>query len=401
MEQTANTLKRILFVDDDPNVLTGLRNVLRTKRREWDMVFANGPEEALANLAKGSFDVVVSDMRMPRMDGATLLAKVKEMQPWAVRMILSGQTELESAMKSVFVAHMFLSKPCDPVLLQSVVDRACRLNAILRSDELRAIAGKVQMLPAAPKTYVALNGAMLVPTCSVASLVQIIERDVGLCAKLLQLVNSAFFGLPKKISSLNETVTYRITTIRNLALALETFSSAAENAGLSQGELASLQNHSLLTGQIAQQIEARTTKKSEGAFLAGVLHEVGWLVNVTNVPGHDPCSASERALLGAYLLGLWGLPHAIIEAVAYHGEPRLVPHATFELVDIIYIADRLASEARGTRAEEQKLDLAYLAGLGIDEARLAGMRAMAEEAAGPTVEDSERKTVGESREERT
>ena len=389
-------------MDDDPNVLTGLRNVLRTKRREWDMVFAIGPEEALANLAKGSFDVVVSDMRMPRMDGATLLAKVKEMQPWAVRMILSGQTELESAMKSVFVAHMFLSKPCDPALLQSVVDRACRLNDILRSDELRAIAGKVQMLPAAPKTYVALNGAMMVPTCSVASLVQIIERDVGLCAKLLQLVNSAFFGLPKRISSLNETVTYLgITTIRNLALALETFSSAAENAGLSQGELAALQDHSLLTGQIARKIEAKTTKKWEGAFLAGVLHEVGWLVDVKTVPGHDPCSASERALLGAYLLGLWGLPHAIMEAVAYHREPHLVPHATFELVDIIYIADHLASEARGTGADEQKLDLVYLAGLGMDEAQLVGMRAMAEEAAGPAVGDLEGKTVGESREDLT
>ena len=151
-------------MDDDPNVLTGLRNVLRTKRREWDMVFAIGPEEALAKLAEGPFDVVVSDMRMPRMDGATLLARVKEMQPSAVRMILSGQTELESAMKSVFIAHMFLSKPCDPTLLQQVVDRACRLQAILNSDELRASAGKVEMLPAAPKTYVALNAALMAPS---------------------------------------------------------------------------------------------------------------------------------------------------------------------------------------------------------------------------------------------
>ena len=103
MGQTANTLKRILFVDDDPNVLVGLRNVLRSKRREWDMVFSIGPEEALAKLAEAPFDVVVSDMRMPRMDGATLLGKVKELQPQAVRMILSGQTELESVMKSVFI----------------------------------------------------------------------------------------------------------------------------------------------------------------------------------------------------------------------------------------------------------------------------------------------------------
>jgi HD-like signal output (HDOD) protein/ActR/RegA family two-component response regulator len=389
MDQTASALKRILFVDDDPNVLTGLRNVLRSKRREWEMVFAIGPEEALANLAKGSFDVVVSDMRMPRMDGATLLAKVKELQPWAVRMILSGQTELESTMKSVFVAHVFLSKPCDPALLQSVVDRACRLNAILRSDDLRAAAGKVQMLPAAPKTYVALNGAMMVPTCSVATLVQIIERDVGLCAKLLQLVNSAFFGLTKRISSLSDTVTYLgITTIRNLALALETFSSAAESSGLSEAKLAALQAHSLLTGQIAQQIAAAATNKVEGAFLAGVLHEVGWLVHVKSSSRCDPGSPCERALLGAYLLGLWGLPHAIMEAVAYHEEPQLIAHSAFELVDIVYVADHLAREVRGVGDDDRKLDLGYLAGLGIDEAQIAGMRGIAEMAAGTITDDS-------------
>jgi HD-like signal output (HDOD) protein len=383
MGETAKTLKRILFVDDDANVLTGLRNVLRTKRREWDMVFAIGPDEALANLAKGSFDVVVSDMRMPRMDGATLLAKVKELQPWAVRMILSGQTELESAMKSVFVAHMFLSKPCDPALLQSVVDRACRLNAILRSDELRAIAGKVQMLPSAPKTYVALNGALAAPTCSVATLVQIIERDVGLSAKLLQLVNSAFFGLPKRISSLNDTVTYLgFSTIKNLALALETFSAASQTSGLSEANLVALQDHSLLTGQLAQQIEANMMKQAEGAFLAGVLHEVGWLVNVKMTLGQAPISSVERSLLGAYLLGLWGLPHAIMEAVAYHQEPHLVPHSTCELVDVIYIADHLATEVRGTGTDEKELEIAYLAGIGIDKAKLADMRILAEKAAG-------------------
>jgi len=389
MGQTASTLKRILFVDDDPNVLTGLRNVLRTKRREWDMVFAIGPDEALAKVAEGPFDVVVSDMRMPRMDGATLLSKVKQIQPKAVRMILSGQTELESVMKSVFIAHMFLSKPCDPALLQQVVDRACRLQAILGSDELRAEAGKVEMLPAAPKTYVALNEALMAPNCSVAAVARIIERDVGLCAKLLQLVNSAFFGLPRKISSLGETVTYLgIVTIKNLALALETFSTAAGSSGLSEAALLDLQSHSLLTGQIARQIEAKDPKKAEESFLAGVLHEVGWLVKPTATSGPNPASPVDRTLLGAYLLGLWGLPHPIMEAVAYHKEPHLLAHSAFELVDLIYVADHLATEMASRTGVEQKLDLAYLAALGIDEARLSQMRAVAEKVAQATKDDS-------------
>jgi HD-like signal output (HDOD) protein len=389
MGQTANTLKRILFVDDDSNVLTGLRNVLRSKRREWDMVFAIGPEEALAKLAGGPFDVVVSDMRMPRMDGATLLSRVKQLQPRAVRMILSGQTELESAMKSVFIAHMFLSKPCDPTLLQQVVDRACRLQAILNSDELRASAGKVEMLPAAPKTYVALNAALMAPNCSVTTVARIIERDIGLCAKLLQLVNSAFFGLPRRISSLAETVTYLgIVTIKNLALALETFSTAAGSSGLSEAALQALQNHSLLTGQIARHIEAKDAKKAEEAFLAGVLHEVGRLVKTKPVPAQNPGSPIDRSLLGAYLLGLWGLPHPIMEAVAYHKEPHLLAHATAELVDVVYIADNFATVMGTGGTAEQELDLAYLSGIGIDEARLSEMRAVAEKVARAAVDDS-------------
>jgi HD-like signal output (HDOD) protein len=395
MEPAENKLKRILFVDDDPNVLTGLRNVLRSRRREWDMVFAIGPEEALAKLAETPFDVVVSDMRMPRMDGAALLTKVKQLQPRAVRLILSGQTELESVLKSVFIAHMFLSKPCDPDLLQRVVDRACRLQAILGSDELRAIAGKVEMLPAAPKTYVALNEALMAPNCSVTAVTRIIERDVGLCAKLLQLVNSAFFGLQRRISSLAETVTYLgISTIKNLAMALETFSSAAESSGLSEAALLAMQNHSLLTGQIARQIEAKKGKKTEEAFLAGVLHEVGWLVKVKDKPGQSPAVTVDRTLLGAYLLGLWGLPHPIMEAVAYHKEPRLLAHSAFELVDIIYIADHFASEMGAKGTVEQKLDLAYLASIGIDAAKLSEMRALAEKVARTTADDSSEERHG-------
>jgi HD-like signal output (HDOD) protein len=220
--------------------------------------------------------------------------------------------------------------------------------------------------------------------------VQIIERDVGLSAKLLQLVNSAFFGLPKRISSLTDTVTYLgFATIKNLALALETFSAAAKTSGLSEARLMALQQHSLLTGQIAQQIDAKATKKTEGAFLAGVLHEVGSLLEVKQTPEEALFEPVERALLGAYLLGLWGLPHAIIEAVAYHKQPQLVAHSAFELVDIIYVADHLATEAQSGGTADQSLDLDYLRGIGVDDRQLAAMRTMAEKAAGTILKDSE------------
>jgi HD-like signal output (HDOD) protein len=377
---TATAMKRILFVDDEPNVLAGLRNALRSQRRQWDMVFALGPEEALAQIAASSFDVVVSDMRMPRMDGAELLREIKLRQPKAVRVILTGQTEQESVLRSVFIAHMFLSKPCEPSLLKHVVDRACRLNAVLNSEELRAAAGRVETLPAAPRTYVELNRVLTKVDCSVRQVSQIIEHDVGLCAKILQLVNSAFFGLPRRVVSLDDAVTYLGTlTIKNLALALEAFSSAEGRCDLATPDLLALEDHSLLVGQVARQINTRDRIKAEEAFLAGLLHEVGCLVRLEGNSSSEK-DAVDRALLGAYLLGLWGLPHPIIEAVAYHHDPRLVTHSTFDIVDAVYVAHHLVAEEKKTATTE--LDLDYLAAVGITKTDIDRMRAFAAQIAG-------------------
>jgi HD-like signal output (HDOD) protein/ActR/RegA family two-component response regulator len=372
---TANAMKRILFVDDEPNVLAGLRNALRPQRHQWDMLFALGPDEALAKIAETPFDVVVSDMRMPHMDGAALLREIKQRQPHAVRMILTGQTEQESVLKSVFIAHVFLSKPCEPDLLKRVVDRACHLNALLHSEELCVAAGRVDMLPAAPKTYIELNETLTKPNCSVKDVAKVIERDVGLCAKILQLVSSAFFGLSRKVVSLEEALTYLGTlTIRNLAMALEAFSAVERSCDLSNVELIALQYHSLLAGQIARRIDTRDKGKAEEAFLAGVLHEVGWLVKVEDNEAADR-KAIDRALLGAYLLGLWGLPHPITEAVAYHRTPHLVAHSTFEVVDAIYIAHHLAEEQMGKAPAE--LDLDYLAHIGVTKNDIDRFRGIA------------------------
>jgi HD-like signal output (HDOD) protein len=245
------------------------------------------------------------------------------------------------------------------------------------------------MLPAAPKTYVALNEALIQDSCSVATVASIIERDVGLCAKLLQLVNSAFFGLPRRISSLTETVTYLgVSTIKNLALALETFSNAAQSSGLSESAILALQSHSLLTGQIARKVGAKDAKIAEEAFLAGVLHDVGWLLKVKDTSGLDGGTPADRALLGAYLLGLWGLSHPIIEAVAYHNEPNLLAHSSLELVDIIYISHNLANELGGVPTARQDLDCTYLASIGVDQARLSEMRMAAEKVTSAAAADS-------------
>lgn len=146
-------MKRVLFVDDEPNILEGLRTLLRRHRRQWEMTFAVGGPAALELLKTENFDVVVSDMRMPEVDGAALLAHVQRQQPRTVRIVLSGHTELEAALRAIPVAHQFLSKPCDAAELENVVERACALQSLVEDPKIRQAVGGIQQLPALPRVY--------------------------------------------------------------------------------------------------------------------------------------------------------------------------------------------------------------------------------------------------------
>jgi HD-like signal output (HDOD) protein len=283
-------------------------------------------------------------------------------------MILSGQTELDSVMKSVFVAHVFMAKPCDTGALQKVVDRSCHLLALLDRDDLKAVLGSVEMLPAAPRTYLELTQLLARHDSTVSEVSTVIERDLALSAKILQLSNSAFFGLPRKITSIAEAVTYLGTvTLKNLALALETFSSTLR-PGLSPSEMDALSTFSLRVGRIARLLSGKNKRKAEEAFLAGLLHAVGRLLPVSAESLRD-FEEPYWPLLGAYLLGLWGLPHPIIEAIAYHQKPRSLPHEAFELVDLLHVSHHLAMSGPPGQVPAG-LDLDHLRAVGFDDRKL-------------------------------
>src|SRR5437870_1863054 len=116
--------ERVLFVDDDQALLDGLRRVLRSERQIWDMTFVADSTEALNIISQQCFDVVVSDMRMPNLNGAQLLSEVKKICPISVRIILSGQADLDLIVEAVASAHQFLSKPCETNDLRSTIRRA-------------------------------------------------------------------------------------------------------------------------------------------------------------------------------------------------------------------------------------------------------------------------------------
>jgi DNA-binding NtrC family response regulator len=193
--------KRILFVDDEPNVLAGLRRSLYSMREEWLMEFAASGPDALAAMERQVFDVVVTDMRMPGMDGAQLLNEVRERFPQTVRMVLSGQCDREAILNSVGPTHQYLSKPCDAEQLRSKIGQAFALRDLLENPVVQKVVSQLKDIPSLPALYQQILEELRSRDPSPAKVGKLIAKDMGMTAKTLQLVNSAFFGLRCHVSN--------------------------------------------------------------------------------------------------------------------------------------------------------------------------------------------------------
>lgn len=351
-------MKRILFVDDEPNILEGLQDLLRKYRREMEVVFATDGEAALAELRKRPFDAVVSDMRMPGMDGAALLQRVKQEYPDVIRIILSGHADRNAIFMALPVSHQFLAKPCDAEALCDAIQRSCRLRALLADESLRRQIGAIEKLPSLPRVYQELMAAMSRPDTSTAMITAIVERDSAMSAKMLQLVNSACFNSAKCITRVDHAVVYLgMEMIKNLALSVHVFTTLSKHSKLSAFE--SNQQHSILTARVAKRL-LKAEQQAYQAFTAALLHDVGCIIlsicipesyavvmetaRTTNRPLHEvetEVLGVTHAAVGAYLLGLWGLPFPIVEAVAYHHHSDGAGETTFDVTSATALADSL------------------------------------------------------------
>lgn len=394
MAASAEEARKVLFVDDEPKVLQALERMLRPMRHEWRMTFVDDPCKAVELLAADTFDVIVADMRMPRMTGAELLERARELQPGMARIVLSGQAERQSALRSIAVAHQFLAKPCEAATLRATLARACQLRALLAQAGLADVVGKLGRLPSLPELYRAISAELAKPDASLKSIAAIIARDVAMTAKLLQLVNSAFFGLGQRVTSVEQAVSYLgIDVIRALVLSNAAFTAFEHDDG---GYFAALSRHAELTGALAYEIaRERDDNAAHGeALLAGMLHHIGTLVLAARLGkryrdlwadgngGQLALVERERAELGcdhgrigAYLLGLWGLSDPIVEAIAHHDLPRESAFREFAPLTAVHAASALIFEQLGANA--MALDLDYLDAAGCTS-RLDYWRASAE-----------------------
>lgn len=377
-------MKNILFVDDEPVLLDGLKRSLRSMRNEWAMTFAGGGEEALKILEKAPFDVVISDMRMPKMNGSQLLNEVQQRYPHIVRIILSGYSDKEMIFHSIRATHQFLAKPCEPEQLKSTIQRACALQDVLKNETLRAMVTAMPAIPSLPSILLEIKQEAESETSSLKTLGKIIAKDMGLTAKILQLANSAFFGMRGPISTVEQAVNFLgLDTIQALILVTHVFSQFSPKH-LSTFQIANLWEESLDTGALAREVakaEGCTPFETEQAYTAGLLHDMGILVLAANCADQFSAILAEAAAkkktvweleraeigithaeLGAYMLGLWGLSEPIVEAVAYHHRPGECVGKAFAPVTAVHVADALLPCLGKYGADDcaPLLDTAYL-----------------------------------------
>ena len=377
-------MTRLLFVDDESKLLDGLKRALRPMRHEWNMTFVTSGAEALTALEQAPFDVVVSDMRMPEMDGAQLLNEVQQRYPQTVRIVLSGHSDQELIYQSIAATHQYLAKPCATEVLKAAVMRACALRKLLGNESLRRLVTGMQQIPSQPALYAEIRREAESKTASLGTIGAIISKDMGMTTKILHLVNSAYFGLRGTASTAEQAVNLLgLDTVQALVLTVHVFSQFASTQG-AHFNLDCLWEASTETGALARAIakaEQAPALVIDQAYTAGLLHDVGMLVLAANVltrydtmlkTAHDqgiPVWEVERqelgathADVGAYLLGLWGLDDPIVEAVAFHHHPSDCVGNTFSPLTAVHVANVLQQELSqpATGDVPSKIDVTYL-----------------------------------------
>jgi HD-like signal output (HDOD) protein len=383
--------KRILFVDDEPLVLNGLQRTLRKMRGVWNIAFASSAAEALEILDHNPMDVIISDMKMPEMDGSQLLAEVKQRHPHIVRLILSGHVEQETTIQSIQFAHQCLSKPCDVEILKQTLAKLFALRDILSDDSIKKIVSQIESLPSLPTIYTEIMAEMQSDDPSIKNVGAIIAKDVSMTAKILQVVNSVFFGLPQRIGNPQQAVMLLgLESIKSLVLSVKIFSEFSQKE-YSWFDINAIFNHSISVSTHAKAIvkcEKMHQDLINYSLMAGLLHDLGKLILATNFKDtyqqvltesrnsdhklwqlEQAAFGTSHAEIGAYLMGLWNLESPIIEAIAFHHCPLKSAVSQLGLLTAVHAANALDHEKDSPQDQEPDLqyDTEYLDRLGVSD----------------------------------
>jgi HD-like signal output (HDOD) protein/CheY-like chemotaxis protein len=381
--------KRILIAHADPHTLAEYGRALG---KEWTVKLVTGQDAALAEMAAQPFDVLVADCALARVnDGVELLDRIHTEHPKTIRILLAGEMDKEHRMADVEGSHLILTKPCDNATLRNAIQRALAIDLWLTNDSLRELVARLRTFPIVPSLYLEVINALKSPNTTTSELGAIIAKDMAMMTKLLQVTNSACFGLPRKISDPEEAVgILGFETVKSMVMTLKLLSQYDKVKPV-YFSIDRLWRHSTEVARISRRLALTQSDDpvlAESAFTAGLMHDLGKLVLASNF---DEQYSGAQALarqqqlplwqvekqifgashgeIGAYLLGLWGMPLDLVEAAALHHNPSRCLAKRFSPLTAVHVANVLVYEAKPDKEGfvPPQIDETYIAELGLSE----------------------------------
>jgi len=370
---------KIVFVDDEVNILFALKRTLYKMHETWEMAFFDSAKKAIEYMHQNEVHFLVTDMRMPEMSGLELLKYSYEHFPKMVRIILSGQTSKKDIIQSVGLAHQFFSKPTDTEQLIDLIERITLVRGILNNNDLVEVITNMKSLPTLPALYIQLREMLNDKESSMKDIALLISGDIGLCSKILQLVNSSFFVVVKRVTDIQQAISLLgIDTIRDLMLSIHLFEQVNSEL-LTQFHLNELWIHSLSVATIAKYIAhdlSLSKADSDACYIAGLLHDIGRLVLVKQLPQSYidvlhltkdkglSISAAEFNVFGishseiaAYLSSIWGFSQSVIMSVFLHHNPALFNDRTISVAFVVHLANYIHHVSQSVKNLKYFIDI--------------------------------------------
>ncbi|MGB5105396.1 MAG: response regulator [Candidatus Zixiibacteriota bacterium] len=372
------------------DIADDLRFGLGKPENGWNLKFVASGAEAISELNDNEYEFVLSELVLPDQDVASLFEQIRENHPGIVRFVLSANDNREIMMRATSQAHQAISKPVKADTLRMQISNSLALRGVLTDEKLHSRIAKISSLPTLPTIYNQLVLEMQSENASMQKVANLIKQDVSITAKLLQMTNSAFFGLSSRVENpLQAANLLGMDTVKSLVLTAGVFSQF-NDPGLPGFSIDTIYNHSLAVGASARHFAnafGLGRKQAEDALMAGMLHDIGKLVLLTNF--HDELSQSislaqkenlpmheaERRILGvshceigAHLLSLWGMSDLILEAVTLHDTPKNTANPMVNILASVHIANAFDHDQNMPERDPKftHADMDYLTRLGLN-----------------------------------
>lgn len=351
---------RVLFVDDEIEILDSFRTMLYQYNNEYEFFFASNGPEGLDIINENQIDIVISDMVMPGMDGLAFLIQVEKKCPKIIRIVLSGYSDYEKALMSTKVAHQYLLKPCDPDEIIKLLIRINKIKNYLIDDNVIKLVNTVESLPVLPDIYKKIDIELKKEDASIDKISNMISKDIALTAKILQIVNSAFFSIPAEIRTINNAVNFLgLNIIKSIVLGIKIL----DYNNFKQEDIhfiKKLWDHSFKVALGSSNLlrnEKQDRITSENAYMIGLLHDLGKIIMLSNKGYVDSILALEKqspvefykiekelfgishSEIGAYLTGIWGLDENIVDAIAKHHAIPTIDFNYLKVTDSVFLAN--------------------------------------------------------------